>query len=82
VGQKIEFFGLQTIPEVSAGDNLAELIVSAAKGEMVGIKERDIIIITSKIVSKAMGLVENLEKIMSSKRALARNISQRCLSEV
>jgi len=71
VGQKIEFFGLQTIPEVLAGDNLAELIISAAKGEMVGIKERDIVIITSKVVSKAMGLVEDLEKIMPSKRALA-----------
>jgi len=69
VGQKIEFFGLQTIPEVLAGDNLAELIVSAAKGEMVGIKERDIIIITSKVVSKAMGLIEDLEKIVPGKKA-------------
>lgn len=55
--KKIELIGLQTIPEIKAGDNLAKIICDCARNENVGINEKDIIVLTSKIVSKALGLI-------------------------
>ena len=52
---KIEVLGLQTIPKIKQGDNLSEIIVKASNEEVGGLQEKDIIILTSKIVSKATG---------------------------
>ena len=49
-------FGLPGMPEVSAGDDLAQLIVAAAD-RVGGLADGDILIVTSKIVSKAEGRV-------------------------
>ncbi len=67
---KIELIGLETIPEVKLGDDLAKLIVDAANRECGGIKDNDIIVITSKIVSKAEGRIIKLDEIEPSERAL------------
>jgi coenzyme F420-0:L-glutamate ligase/coenzyme F420-1:gamma-L-glutamate ligase len=68
--KKIELIGLQTIPEIKAGDNLAKIICDCAKNENVGINEKDILVLTSKIVSKALGLIRNKADVKVSKKAL------------
>ena len=39
--KKIEIIGLQTIPEIKAGNNLAQIICDCAKNENAGINEKD-----------------------------------------
>ncbi|MBN1391518.1 MAG: coenzyme F420-0:L-glutamate ligase [Sedimentisphaerales bacterium] len=73
--KKVEILGLQTIPEIKAGDNLAKIICDCAKNENVDINEKDILVLTSKIVSKAMGLIRNKSDVKVSKKAL--RISQK-----
>lgn len=68
--KKIEIIGLQTIPEIKAGDNLAQIICDCAKNENTGVNEKDIIILTSKIVSKALGLTRKKSDVKISKKAL------------
>ncbi len=69
--KKIEAFGLQTIPEIKQGDNLAEIIVRISKEEIGGFQEKDIVVLTSKIVSKAMGRLRKFSEVKPSKKALA-----------
>lgn len=69
--KKVEIVGLSTIPEIEFGFNLADIIVGCAKDEAGGIQERDIIIVTSKIVSKAEGNMVKLGEIKPGKKALA-----------
>jgi coenzyme F420-0:L-glutamate ligase/coenzyme F420-1:gamma-L-glutamate ligase len=65
---KIEMFGLQ-LGEIKMGDDIATLIVKKAQQNSDGIQEGDIIVITSKIVSKAYGLLIELAKVKPSKKA-------------
>ena len=69
--KKIEVLGLQTIPEIEAGDDLSNIIVDCARKEEVGIEEKDIIVLTSKIISKAMDLTIKLADIKPGRRALS-----------
>ena len=69
--KKIEVLGLQTIPEIKQGDNLAGIIVKCADDEVGGLEEKDIIVLTSKIVSKAAGLTRKLSEVKPGKKALA-----------
>jgi coenzyme F420-0:L-glutamate ligase/coenzyme F420-1:gamma-L-glutamate ligase len=68
--KKIELIGLQTIPEIQAGDSLAQIICDCAKNENVGINKKDIIVLTSKIVSKALGLTRKKADVKVSRKAL------------
>ncbi|MCX5633861.1 MAG: coenzyme F420-0:L-glutamate ligase [Phycisphaerae bacterium] len=68
--KKIEVIGLQTIPEIQAGDNLAQIICDCAKKENAGINEKDIFVLTSKIISKAMGLTRKKSDVKVSEKAL------------
>jgi coenzyme F420-0:L-glutamate ligase/coenzyme F420-1:gamma-L-glutamate ligase len=67
--KKVEILGLQTIPEIKTGDNLAQIICNCAKNENVGINEKDIIVLTSKVVSKALGLIRKKADVKISKKA-------------
>ncbi len=69
--KKIEVLGLQTIPEIKQGDNLAEIIVRASDEEIGGLQEKDIIVLTSKIVSKATGRMIRFDEVKPGKKALA-----------
>lgn len=69
MAKEVQIIGLETIPDIKAGDDLARIIVEAATREGVGIKDGDIIVITHKIVSKSLGLVFDLNKIEPSDRA-------------
>jgi len=69
--KKIKILGLQSVPQIQKGDNLAEIIIRCAEDEIGGIEEKDIIVLTSKIVSKALGRIRKLSEVKPSKKALA-----------
>jgi coenzyme F420-0:L-glutamate ligase/coenzyme F420-1:gamma-L-glutamate ligase len=68
--KKIEVLGLQSVPEIKHGDNLAEIIVKCADCEIGGLQEKDIVVLTSKIVSKAAGLTKKLSDVKPGEKAL------------
>ncbi len=63
--ERIEVIGLK-LPEVKVGDNLAKLIVETAFDSGVGIRDGDVIVVTSKVVLKSRGLVFKLSDIKPS----------------
>jgi len=68
--KKIEILGLQTIPKIEPGDNLAEIISRCAEEEIDGLREKDIVVLTSKIVSKAQGRMRKMADVIPGKKAL------------
>lgn len=68
---RIEVLGLQTIPEIRPGDDLPRVVVDCAAQEAQGIRHKDIIVLTSKIVSKALGLTRKLSDVKPTSKALA-----------
>lgn len=71
MSRKIEIYGLTTIPEIKGGDDIARIIVEHATREGVGIKDGDVIVVSSKIVAKSEGNVTNIEEILPSEQALS-----------
>jgi len=65
----IQIFGLQKLPLFKKGDNVADLIVKAAKEEQFTIQNRDVIVIAQKIVSKAEGGIIHLNSVKPSPMA-------------
>jgi coenzyme F420-0:L-glutamate ligase/coenzyme F420-1:gamma-L-glutamate ligase len=63
---EIRIIGLTGIPEVHAGDDLAEMIVAAARSGGVAIEESDVLVVTQKIVSKAEGRIVDLATVTPS----------------
>ncbi len=66
----IEIFAIQNMPLIKEGDNIADIIVAAAQRQNTPIRNKDIVVITHKIVSKAEGNIVNLEKVSPSERAI------------
>lgn len=66
----IEIFAIQNMPLIKEGDNIADIIVTAAQRQNTPITNKDIVVITHKIVSKAEGNIVNLEKVSPSERAI------------
>ncbi len=54
----IEIHPIRGIPEVSPGDDLATIIVHGLESSQIALSDRDIIVITHKVVSKAEGRIE------------------------
>lgn len=67
-------FGLEGIPYVSHGDDIARLIFEAAVASGLEFENKDIVVVTQKIVSKAEGRMINLEKVEPS--SFASNIGK------
>jgi coenzyme F420-0:L-glutamate ligase/coenzyme F420-1:gamma-L-glutamate ligase len=67
----ISFYGLETIPEIKGGDDLAHIIFRSCEAEGVGLQAGDIVLVTSKIVSKAERSVGRLSDVKPSRRARA-----------
>lgn len=61
--------GLESIPLVKTGDNLAQIIFDAMKREGVSISDGDIITIAQKVVSKAEGRIVRLRDVNPSEKA-------------
>ncbi len=71
---EIRAIGIQGIPEVQNGDDVAALIMSAAQAQNTPIADGDILVVTQKIVSKAEGRVLSIDSVAAS--PLAESISE------
>ncbi len=65
----IQIIGIEHLPIVKTGDNLAELICNAAENQGTHIQNGDILVITHVIVSRAEGRVVNLDEVVPSEFA-------------
>lgn len=61
---------LPGIPQVSQGDNLAALILAAARANNLALEDGDVLVIAQKIVSKAEGRLVNLTTVTPSEKAI------------
>ena len=61
----IRIFGLPGIPEIHEGDDLARMIVDAARAQR-GIEQGDVVVVTQKVVSKAEGRIVDLATVTPS----------------
>lgn len=66
---EIRVVGLTGIPEVKVGDDLGRLIVEAAERQGVAIASGDVVVVTSKVVSKVEGRLVPLSSIKPSRFA-------------
>ncbi len=71
----VQLIGLEGIPEVQPGDDLAQLIEAALAAARIGLEEDDVLVVTQKVVSKAEGRVVELASVEPS--ALARDWAER-----
>jgi len=62
---------LPSIPVIQQGDDLASIILEACQIKKIHLKDGDILVITSKIISKAEGRLVNLMDITASDEAKA-----------
>lgn len=68
---RYEVIGIEGLPEISRGDDLARLIAEAAGRQGTPLSNRDLLVVSQKIVSKAEGRVVRLSQITPSPRARA-----------
>jgi coenzyme F420-0:L-glutamate ligase/coenzyme F420-1:gamma-L-glutamate ligase len=65
----VEVIAVENLPLIKKGDNLGQLIVQAAEKQNTPIQEKDVIVITHVVVSKAEGNVVNLDEVVPSPQA-------------
>ena len=67
----IRIVGLDGLPEIHPGDDLAGLILAAAADAREAITQETIVIVVQKIVSKAEGAIADLREVRPSEFAVA-----------
>ncbi len=72
---ELHVWGLQGIPEVRPGDDLAAFLVEALRAGGRAIEPGDVLVVTQKVVSKAEGRIVDLATVEPS--ALAREVAAR-----
>ena len=65
----IEIIAVENMPMILKGDNIARIIIDSAKLQNTALQEKDIIVITHKIISKAEGNIVNLDEVKPSDQA-------------
>ena len=65
----LQIVPLSQLPLLKEGDDLAQIIVARAKRMGVGIRNRDLVVIGQKAVSKAEGRIVDISKVSPSVRA-------------
>ena len=71
----IQIIGINGLPIVKETDNLARLICEAAENQGTPIRDRDILVVTHVVASRAEGKVVNLDEVVPSE--FAKNIAAR-----
>jgi len=69
--KKLNLYALEGIPLIQQGDNIGMIICEVAEKENFLFENGDIVVITSKIISKAEGRLVDTYKIKPSKKALS-----------
>jgi len=67
--KKLEVYGLEIKDEIKKGTDLAKLIIDESRKQGCELKNGDIVVVTSKVVSKAAGKMYNLRDVRPSKKA-------------
>jgi coenzyme F420-0:L-glutamate ligase / coenzyme F420-1:gamma-L-glutamate ligase len=67
---EIKIFGINGVPLINEGDDLAELITQSIKNQGIKIDDGDVLIIAETAVVKAEGRIIDLRKINPSEKAL------------
>ena len=68
---EIRVIGIQGMPEVQSGDDIAAQIMDAAQAQDTAIEAGDVVVVTQKVVSKAEGRVISIDSVEASPLALA-----------
>ncbi len=77
---ELRIFGIEGLPEITAGVPLASMIAEAALGQSQGLEDGDVLVVTQKIVSKAEGRVVAIDPAdPDAKRRLAESEAVRIL---
>jgi coenzyme F420-0:L-glutamate ligase / coenzyme F420-1:gamma-L-glutamate ligase len=71
VPPRYDVIGVEGLPEIARGDDLGRLIVESAARQGTPLAERDLLVVSQKIVSKAEGRVVRLSDVSPSARARA-----------
>ncbi len=67
--EPIKVIAVENLPLIQKGDNIGKLIAEAAKNQNTPIQEKDVVVVTHVVVSKAEGNVINLDHVTPSERA-------------
>ena len=67
---EVRVIGVQGMPEIKPGDNLAGLMMDAARDQGTSVLAGDVIVVTQKVVSKAEGRVISFEGVEPSPLAV------------
>jgi coenzyme F420-0:L-glutamate ligase/coenzyme F420-1:gamma-L-glutamate ligase len=68
--RRIELTGIEGLPEIRPGDDLAALLASAAEGCRVRLRAGDVLVIAQKVVSKAESRLVDLDTVAPSPFAI------------
>ncbi len=71
MARTISVIGLENIGLVKAGDDVAKLIFDAAAAEGVSLMDGDVVVVSQKVISKADGLLVDIETLKPSAKAKA-----------
>ena len=66
----MEIIGLQGIPLINPGDDVAEIILNSLEGNNIKLENGDILLIAQTIISKSISRLKNLKQITPSPEAL------------
>jgi len=66
---QVRIIAVAGMPEVRPGDDLAALILEAARGQGTDVEDGDVLVVTQKIVSKAEGRLVDLRQVEPSPHA-------------
>ena len=69
--ERIEVIGLTGLPEITSGDDLAELVLEACRRDGLQLVDGDVVVVTQKVVSKQEGCVVALSSVEPSHVAAA-----------
>jgi coenzyme F420-0:L-glutamate ligase/coenzyme F420-1:gamma-L-glutamate ligase len=65
----IDIIAVENLPLMKKGDKIAQLVVNAAEKQRTPLQNKDVVVITHKIVSKSEGSTVNLDDVTPSLRA-------------
>ena len=74
----VQLIPVNSVPEISPGDNLSGIISRVIKKEGIEINNNDIIVVAQKIVSKAENRIVNLKKVKPTEfaRSVAKEVAK------
>jgi coenzyme F420-0:L-glutamate ligase/coenzyme F420-1:gamma-L-glutamate ligase len=66
---RLELIGIAGLPEIKKGDDLTRLFLDAVNEQALNLEDGDVIVFTSKVVSKSEGRVVDLSSVQVSEEA-------------